>query len=230
MGKEKIEQASAGDRIADFMQKYRKFLLALVILIVCGIAFSAAFFSIRGVMEKKAIAKVEVFERRMNELGPIGDSDDAIGETAQSKDVDALLDEINAFAPSTFGYAASRAFSLAADIYFSRGEWGKAEEAWAASARKAPKIYLAPLSLFNAAVAAEEQGSLEIAIDYYRQSIDFPGINPASARSRFNIGRIYEAQQDKTKAAEAYMELIEKNPNSPWANLAQNRIIILEKK
>ena len=221
MGKDKTEKANTGDKIAWFIQKHRKVLLALVIIIACGIAFSVAFFTIRNMMEKKAIVKVEELERRINELG-------LTTETAVSSEADTLLEDINAFASSTFGYAAARAYYLAADIYFTRTDWKKAEESWIASAKKAPEIYLYPLSFFNAAVAAEEQGNLEDAIGYYEQSLDYSGIYPAAARARFNIGRIYEERNDKDKAMDAYRELIEISPNSPWANLAHNRLIILE--
>lgn len=222
MGKDKSEQmTSTADKIADFLQKQRNVLLPLLLIIVGGVAFSVAFFSIRGVLEKKAIVKVEILERRKNELG-------AIGEGTNSAEVETLLKDINKFASSAFGYAAARAYSLEADIYFSRNEWDKAEETWILAAGKAPKIYLFPISLFNAAVAAEEQGKLEAAIDYLSRSLDFPGIYPAAARARFNIGRIYEARHDKNKAQEAYRELIEKNPDSPWASLAHNRLIVLD--
>jgi tetratricopeptide (TPR) repeat protein len=222
MGKETIDQANTGDQIAWFIQKNRKTLLALLVIIVSGIAFSTAFFIIRGAMEKKAIAKVEQYERRIGELGDLN-------ESANQDKVNALLDELNHFAASTFGYAAARAYYLAADIYFSRSDWKKAEESWTASAKKSASIYLYPLSLFNAAVSAEEQGKKEEAINYYNQSLDYSGIYPAAARARFNIGRIREEQHDKEKAADAYRELIEKSPDSPWANLAHNRLIILEK-
>ena len=222
MEKDKTGQASTGDKIAFFLQKNRKALLALAILIALGIAFSVAFFTIRGEMEKKAIAKVEVFERRINEGGVLFGS-------ADSAEADALLDELNTFAPSTFGYAAARSYSLAADIYFARKDWNRAEEAWVSASRKAPGIYLAPVSLFNAAVAAEEQGKKEDAIGYYTESLNYQGIYPAAARARFNIGRIYEELRERDKAKGTYLELIEKSPDSPWANLAHNRLIVLEK-
>jgi tetratricopeptide (TPR) repeat protein len=221
MEKDKNEQADVTDRIAGFLQTYRKPLVVLLVLIAVDVTGSIAFFLIRGLMEKKAIAAVEVLERKKNELG-------LMDNMSKTIEIMALLDEFNDFAPSTFGYAAARAYSSTADIYYSLGEWDKAEEAWDRAARKAPKIYLAPLALFNAAVAAEEQGKLEAAVDYYSRSLEFSGIFPAAARARFNVGRIHEAQNNRAGAIEAYRALAEKNPNSNWAKLAQSRLIVLE--
>ena len=219
MGKDNTEHVSVTDKIAGFLRNNRIPLLVLLVLITVGVVGSISYFLIRRSMEKKAITAVEALERKKNELGAIN---------TRSEDVTVLLNEIDAFASSTFGYAAIRAYSLAADIHFSLSEWDKAEEAWVQGAGKTPKIYLAPLSLFNAAVAAEEQGKLDMAVDYYNRSLEFSGVFPAAARARFNIGRIREAQRNKAGAAEAYRTLIEKNPDSNWAKLAQSRIIALE--
>ena len=222
MGKDKIELANTGEKIIFFIQKYRKALLALVIIIVVGIASSVAFFTIRDGMAKKAIAKAEGFERRINEAGILyGDP--------FSAEATALLDELNAYAPSTFGYAAARSYALAADIYFARKEWKMAEESWINASRKAPKIFLSSISLYNAAVAAEEQGQKEAAIEHFNECLDYKGIFPAAPKAYFNIGRLHEELHNMDKAVEAYLALIENNPDSPLANLARNRLIILDR-
>ena len=222
MGKDKAEQANTGEKILFFLEKYRKTLFVLAIIIVAGIAFSVAFFTIRGSMEKKAIAKADVFERRINEESILyGDP--------FSTEATAMLDELNTFAPSAIGYAGARSYALAADIYYARKEWKMAEESWVKAARKAPKIYLAPVSLFNAAVAAEQQGQKEAAIGLYREILAYKGIFPAYPRVYINIGRIHEELHNREKAIEAYLELIENNPNSQLADLARNRLIILDR-
>ena len=220
MAADKTEIVSPGDRIAFFLQKYRTILLSTLVLFAAALIGVTAFFSIRTAMQKKAIAVLEGYEERKSKLDLEDDS--------QSPEAGALLEEVTAFAPKSFGYAAAKAWSLAADIHAARGEWDKAEEAWSASAQKGKDIYLFPLSLYSAAVAAEEQGKLDSALEYYRRSLTFPGIFPAASRSRFNIGRIHEAQGEREKAAEAYRDLIEKAPESNWAKLAQSRIITLE--
>jgi tetratricopeptide (TPR) repeat protein len=221
METEKTQAVRSSDTIFLFIQKYRTFFVVLLALIVAGLLGSVAFFSVRNQMQKKAIAKLEEIEKQKTELGDVKD--------AEAEKVDAILNDLIAFAPTAFGYASAKAYALAADIYAARNEWNLAEESWLHSAQKGAKTYLAPISLFNAAVAAEEQGKLEEALNYYKQTLDFTGIFAAAQRARFNIGRICEAQGDKEAAKEAYRILIEKGGgDSSWAKLAQSRIIALE--
>lgn len=224
MENEKTGVKSSGEQITLFIQKYRVALFVFMGLLCAGVVCSAGFFSIRSSMQKKAIITVEGFEKKKADMGDFQDN-------LETRELDTLLDEVITFAPSTFGYAAAKSYSLAADIYAARSEWALAEEAWALSAKKGAKTYLAPVSLFNAAVAAEEQGKPEKALDYYGQSLAFNGIFAGASRARFNIGRIHESRQDKEAAKEAYRVLIEKSSaDSSWAKLAQSRIIALELK
>ncbi|GHV86698.1 hypothetical protein AGMMS50230_23060 [Spirochaetia bacterium] len=223
MAKEQpLATTSISDKIALFVQKYRVFLLGFLIVLVAALIGTAVFLAIRDTLQKNAIVTLEGLEKRKIDLGDLGDS-------SKSLEVQALLEEFNNFAKSTFGYSSAKAHWLAADIYAARNEWAAAEAAWAASAEAGVKTYLVPLSLFNAAAAAEEQGKLDEAIDYYNRSLLFEEEFPAASRVRFNIGRIYEAKKDKTAAAEAYRSLIEKaHEGSTWAKLAQSRIIAME--
>ncbi|MDR1306599.1 MAG: tetratricopeptide repeat protein [Treponema sp.] len=222
MAATKTETLNAGDKFALFLQKYRRVFWGILGIVIAGSIGSVLFFTVRSALQNRAIATLEAFEKRKTDLGDLTDA-------SKSMEIQALLEEINAFAPKTFGYASAKAYSLAADIYAARGEWALAEEAWTASAKRASGIYLAPLSLYNAAVAAEEQGNPDKALEYYNEALAFSGVFPASQRAQFNIGRIHEARNNKEAASEAYRNLIEKSsPDSNWAKLAQSRIIFLE--
>jgi tetratricopeptide (TPR) repeat protein len=143
--------------------------------------------------------------------------------------VQTLLDELSAFAGSTFGYAKVRAYSLAADINADLKDWEAAKDAWTRAAAAASKTYLAPVSFFNAAVAAEEQGDIAGAIVLYTQCLDFADLFPAAPRAQFSIGRLLENQHDIAAAVEAYRSLVEKWPTETvWTNLANSRIAALE--
>jgi predicted negative regulator of RcsB-dependent stress response len=215
-------QRNFGDAIADFIQNNRKeLLITMVSMVVIVIGFIAGF-AIRDSLREKAISAVEEFTRRYDIL--VID----INESSKAEEVQTLLDELSAFAGKTSGYAGSRAYSLAASIYAERKDWAAAEKAWTSSAKTAGKSYLAPISLFNAAVAAEEQGNVSRAISLYADSVAHGSDFPGAARAQFEIGRLCESQGDMQAALEAYRVIPEKwSSESTWINLAQNRIIVL---
>jgi predicted negative regulator of RcsB-dependent stress response len=219
---EKKEKRSFSDALADFMQRNRRglliFVIALVVLVIGFIAGNA----VRSSLREKANSAVEDFTQRYEVL--VID----LNEPEKAEEVTTLLDELIAFAGKTPGYAGARAYSLAASIHAEQKNWASAESAWRNSAKKAGNSYLAPASLFNAAVAAEEQGNLDQAVDLYAESVAHVSGFPAAARAQFAIGRLSEAQGDTQAALEAYRLIQEKWANeSTWINLAQSRIILL---
>ncbi|MFP3043003.1 tetratricopeptide repeat protein [Treponema primitia] len=216
------EKRSFGDGLADFIQRNRKKLLITMILAVVIVIGFITGFTIRDVVQEKAINAVEDFSQRYDIL--VID----INEASKAEEVRALLDELSAFGEKHSGYAGSRAYSLVASIYMERKDWGEAEKAWTRSAKLAGKSYLAPVALFNAAVAAEEQGNLAEAISFYSESAAHVSDFPGAARAQFSIGRLNESQGDTQAALEAYRLISEKWANeTTWVNLAQDRIITL---
>jgi tetratricopeptide (TPR) repeat protein len=218
----KKEKRGFSDVLADFLQRNRRgLLIAAITLVVLVIGFIAGN-AVRSALREKANSAVEDFSQRYEVL--VID----INEPEKAEDVQTLLDELAAFAEKTPGYAGARAYSLAASIHAEQKNWASAESAWRSSAKKAGNSYLAPASLFNAAVAAEEQGNLEAAVDLYAESAAHVAGFPAAARAQFAIGRLRETQGDTQAALEAYRLIPEKWANeSTWINLAQSRIILL---
>jgi tetratricopeptide (TPR) repeat protein len=219
---EKKEDLTTGERIANFIQRNRRRLITGMASIVVLVAAIIASLSIMDFLREKALSKVEDFTRRYDAL--IID----INEASKEAEVRALVDELTAFAESNSAYAGARAYSLLGSIYAEKKDWGEAEKAWTSAAGKAPKTYLAPVSLFNAAVAAEEQGNIDQAIGLYTESASYTKDFPAAPRSQFAVGRLYEAQGNNQAAIDAYRGIGEKWPSaSTWINLAQNRLITL---
>ena len=215
---QKTSEVSGAQKLIDFLQKNRKslfigFLAAIVIL-----AGSIIGISMRDKFRADAYSKVDTFNERYEALRP----------NPASEDINALLEEITAFAARNSGFVAARAYSLSAGIYDEQERWAEAEKAWAAAARAAPKSYFAPISFFNAAVAAEEQGNIESAIDLYTRVLEYENVFFIAARAQFSVGRLEEASDNSQAALEAYRSILSKWPHDPlWANLAQSRIIVL---
>ncbi|MCL2242875.1 MAG: tetratricopeptide repeat protein [Treponema sp.] len=211
------------DKINDFVQRNRKGILTAVIILAVGIAGTIAFFSLNDYFNRKAIADLEELDKRLSELKT------EINEESGTGDAEALLADLNAFAKNKSGFAGGKAWSSIAQIHTDRKEWAEAESAWRNAARAGAKTYLGPVALFNAAVAAEEQGKLEEAIELLRNCIAHKFDFPAAPRAQFSIGRINESLNNIPAAIEAYRAvMINWSHITVWSNLAQSRITALE--
>jgi tetratricopeptide (TPR) repeat protein len=207
---------------AAFLNNNRKYVVNSIIAAVVVIIGIIAFLCILDFVNKKAILSLE------NLITSYDDLKSSFSNTEKTEDVDKLLLELTDHAKKYPGYAAARAWFMAGNIYKERNEWDMAEDAWNNAAKKGNKTHLAPIALFNAAVAAEEQDDIEGALKYYDRSLaisDFPD----AAHAQFSIGRLQESKDDKALALQAYRLLIEKWPNETnWTNLAHSRIVELE--
>jgi tetratricopeptide (TPR) repeat protein len=218
---EKYEKQGAGQVIAGFIQKNRKPLVTGMVSILVLLAAIVAGISIRDAAAAKAIARVDDLYDRFEALRI------DINDGGKAEEVEGFLEDLKAFAEKNSGYAGARAHVIIANIYADKKDWAAAEKAWTQAAGTAPKIYLAPVSLYNAAAAAEEQGNIEGAIALYKESAAY-GEFPAAPRAQLNIGRLEEERRNKDAALEAYRTVIEKWPYATvWTNLANNRIIAL---
>jgi tetratricopeptide (TPR) repeat protein len=217
------EKITLSEGINSFIQKNRKGILVGFGAIVVVLAGFIGGLAIKDAVQNKAISRVEEFNSRYEELRW------DIGEGTKAVEVDALLDDVSTFAKKTSGYAGGRAWAIIAGIRGDKKEWSEAEQAWSSAAKAASNTYLAPVALFNAAAAAEEQGNTERAIDLYTSCLARADLFPSAPRAQFSIGRLRESQSNRDAALEAYRTLVSKWPGEPiWTNLAQNRIIALQ--
>ena len=211
-----------GDKINDFVQKNRKAIVISISVIFILLAGFIVFLSLNNVYQKKAIAEMEELNLRFEELRPSISA-------KYNADVEALLGELKVFAEKNGGIAGSKAWSMVAQIHCERKEWQQAEETWLKAARAGAKTYLGPISLFNAAAAAEEQGKLGRAIELLQECVDHKFEFPAAARAQFSIGRLYEELNNYPAAIEAYRAVITNWQSvSTWHQLARSRIIAIE--
>jgi tetratricopeptide (TPR) repeat protein len=210
------------EKLVDFIQKNRKFLLAAVLGIVVVFIGLIAGITIRETLQTKAIRTVEGFRERYEDL-----RNEINEEAAKEEEVQALVDELKTFVSGNGSYAGAQGYALLGNIYGDKKSWAEAEDAWTNAARKAAKTYLAPVSFFNAAAAAEEQGSIEQAIGLYTECIGYPDF-PAAPRAQFAIGRLEESLNNYEAAITAYQGVVNTWQNDrDWVNLAQSRIISL---
>jgi len=217
------EDLDFGEKINKFFHENRKGIIIFISAVFIIFAGVIVFLSMQDVFNKKAIAEAEELDVKFQELRFYAKDENYTAE------INTFLSDIEAFAKNKNGYAASKAWSMAAQIYSSRNDWQKAEETWLNAAKTGDKTYLGPISLFNAAAAAEEQGKIELAIELLQKSIDHKFEFPAAPRAQFSIGRLYEQLGNYPAAIEAYRTVMINWQNVPvWQYLARSRIIAIE--
>jgi tetratricopeptide (TPR) repeat protein len=217
------EKKNLGDKINDFIQKNRRGIficLGAMVLLLAGLIGTL---SIRNLVRDKAIVQIEELNRRYEELRF------NITEESKAEDVTALLGELEDFGARKSGYAGIRARVITAKIHSDKKEWAEAQQAWIAAAKAGARTYLEPVSFFNAARAAEEQGNAEEAVSLYSQCLARAESFPQAAWAQFSVGRIEETRNNREAALEAYRTVVSKWPNDElWVNLAQDKIAILQ--
>jgi tetratricopeptide (TPR) repeat protein len=213
------KKTDIGEKLIEFIEKYRKVILVSIGVLAVSFIALVVFISLQGVFNKKAIEEVEELSGRFEELRFL------MGDESYTADIDTLLADLDKFVKNKGDYAGSKAWSMIAQIHSSRKDWQESKDAWLSAAKTGNKTYLAPISLFNAAVAAEEQGNIKEAIELLEKSISHPFEFPAAPRAQFAIGRLYEKQNDYPAAIEAYRTVLANWQDVPvWQHLARSRI------
>ena len=223
----KEEVVTITDMVSDFIQKNRRILFIGLIAIIVVLAGFITVVTVREKLIERALIQVDEFSRQYEALRVDPDSDD-LYIVPRMAEIAVLLVNIESFAARNSGYAAARAYSFAASIHWDQNNKAEAERAWLDAAGKAGKNYLAPVSLYNAAVAAEEQGNIEAAITHLNDALQHGNVFPSAVRAQFSIGRLEESRNRKEAALAAYRNILNNWPYDPiWPNLAQSRILAL---
>ena len=224
------ENQGTVDKITDFIQKNRKGIFVTVIVVIVLFVGMLAYLYIGDYFNKKANVQAEDLNTRFTDIQLLKRQ----GAEALEEE-DALLSDIESYIAKTTpitegkGFAQGKIWSLAGHIYSGKKDWSKAEEAWLNAAKKGSNTYIGPIALFNAAVAAEEQGKLEEAINLLEQCVSHKFYFPSAPRAQFNIGRLYEQLGKTDEALTAYRIVLTKWPNMPvFQYLAHNQIIKIE--
>jgi tetratricopeptide (TPR) repeat protein len=221
------DELTLSEKIGEFIQRNRTRLfvgLCAVVLVIAG------FIIVSVVREKtlsNALSRLDALTHRYDDLRPSILNEEEMS-VSQLSELALLITDISEFQNRNSGFAAARAYSLNANIYMDQKKWELAEEMWLKAVEAAPKTYLAPIAIYNAAVSAEEQNNIDTAIAYYTRAAGFGDSFPSAARAQFSVGRLEESRNNKDSAIAAYRNLLANWPNDQvWPNLAQNRLLVL---
>jgi len=223
----KEEVISINQKIADFIQKNRRILFIGLIALIVVLAGFITIVIVREKALERALSQVDEFNSRYEKVRIDPDSDDLYA-VSKMMEISALLEELKVFSARNSGFAAARAYNLTANIHWDQENWAEAEKAWLDAGNAAAKSYLAPVSYYNAAIAAEERGDVDTAITHYSRALEYGNTFPSAVRAQFSVGRLEESRDRKEAAIEAYRNVVNNWPNDPlWPNLAQSRILAL---
>jgi len=224
---ERADELSMAEKLIGFIQRNRRILFVGFIAIAVALLASVVGLTVRESVVENAFLRLDELELRHHALMPYIGSEDVAALLRQGE-VTALLEELGLFAARNSGFSAATAHGMRAAIFEAQARWPLAEGAWLAAANAAPESYFAPISLFNAAAAAEEHGDLASAIELYTRALAHDENSFVAVIAQFYIGRLHEAKNNREAALAAYHALLSRWPHDPqYANLAQSRIILL---
>lgn len=219
----KEEKKSSSERFVDFISKNRRIIIGLGIAIVLIIVAIGIYTAVSGNIASASSRAMELADQKALQWSQETD------EEKRAEIESSLIAELDSIAqkwPRTL--AAQRALLRKAALLSQKKEYAEAEKTALEAYRRNKKSYVAPIALELAAVAAEEAGNTDAALEHYTLiTKDYKKDNPAAAHAFFNLGRIKEAKGDYKGAVEAYNQLIASFGDSEWAMLAKNRVIYL---
>lgn len=220
------QQESPKNRVMEavtvFLTKYRKPILFVIVGIAVVVVGLIVILSVQNARNEAALEAVETLQQEFGEWISLETEE----QEAALADLSDQAAEIIDTYPGT--YAAARARIVEARAFFELERWIDAGERFLEVAENEPDTYLAPVSLMDAAVALENGGQSERAMELHRRIVDeYEDASAEAPRALFSIGRIHESADRIAEAAEAYRQLIDDYPASSWTNLARNRIITL---
>lgn len=214
-----INKSTLNDKIAEFVSSSRNIFIGLLAVVTAVVIVYGAIVivSLNGTV--KALADIDSISYTMTKDSA------ALTDAELDAKKDSALVSLAKYTEKR-GVAGVRANMLTAEIQFSKKDNEAAAKSWIAAAEKGKKVYTAPLSYFNAAVAYENAGNLNAAEETYKKVLSYKDFDQI-AHAKFSLARVLEAKGDVDAALTVYNELFESSENDSWAKLAKSRIIVL---
>lgn len=211
-------------KIANFLQRHRNILIIAILLVVVILSAVGIYAAITASTNNEYAVKVE---RVQQDLAKWQSETDDVKKKDFAATIEKNLADVIGHAPSSYGLLKA---------YFIQGNYQAAQKKWAEASTSFAKIfeidsksYLAPSALVNQAACLENAGNVKAALEvlanyeknYASDKLNYPEV-------LFNQGRLLELQNDNPKAVAEYKKLLEKFPESNWAKLGRDRLIVIE--
>lgn len=217
---EKNEKKTVSARVNTVMEKNRKLLISLLVVLVVGLIGVIVYEIVSSKNKEKDLAAIDKISYELvNESSSLTDAE--LSERSEK-----AMAELEAYLGKG-GIVGVKANNLAADLAYAKKDYEKALSYWTAVTEKGKKLYTYPIAKFNMASCLEELNRNEDAAAAYKECsevVDFVLANHA----KFNYGRVLEVMAKYEEAAEVYQQMNDDNPYDSWSNIAKTRLISLE--
>jgi tetratricopeptide (TPR) repeat protein len=223
---DKLEKITLKGKLSLVIQKYSYILLGSIIAVVLIVIGLLIYNSLQMKNLEINTQQIESIQEDLENLTNLTDDEklDSARKEIEEK-LSLLIDG------GKKNYAHQRALFIRATMFFQNEDWDKSIEDFKMLAELFSNSYLAPIALINTAIAFEESGKIDEAIEEYNIVVNnYFSVSPEISNVYFSIGRLFEQKSDKSAALVAYNNLLDNFPDSNWTNLARSRIIYLESK
>ncbi len=213
-------------RINNFLSRaVSRFRVALLVILIAAAAFLVGYIVYMEVSKKLAADSSLMAESAAAKYDTWRSETDTQKKAALEKDLfDNLGVLINRY-PRQYG--GQRGLFIRAEASSANKAWDAALKDYETLAARFPKSYLAPISLFDAAVCYDEKGDTDSALKLYVKAAGYKE-STVAPRALFDSGRLYEAKSDWTNAQKAYESMEGLYAQSMWTRLAKNRLVELK--
>lgn len=202
-------------KINSFVTLNRKWILIGLSVVVVALLALIIVTSTVNKNKEKAFIRVASYSDQMAEMI----------ESSDSAAVNEFLANIEKEIKGS-SYKSVKAAYLLGQYYAAKEDWAKGSDYFMKAYNLNSKIYIATLSLYNAAVCYEEQGDTEKALSVYTQIADSDDIILRS-KAMFNVARINLQKGNKDLAVATFQQLIDMYPASEYSKIAENVISTL---
>jgi TolA-binding protein len=223
---QQVPQEPLRRRINHFLARtLDRFRVALLVIILAAAAFLVGYFIYGEISKKLAYDSTALAEAAQSNYDAWQAESDAAKKATLAKDLLAQLGTLVSRYPRQYG--GQRGLFLRADVHYADKAWDEALKDYQALADHFPKSFLAPISLFNAGICAEEKGDTGAALGLYVRAEGYKD-STVAPRAMFNAGRLQEGKQDWAAAQKTYESIDTSYGQSVWNKLAKNRLIQLK--
>jgi len=204
-----------------FFLRYGKVLIVFSLVLLATVIGVVIFNEI----QKNRISQGTILVETLEE-----DYIDFLMSEKETEDPDPILgtiDKISRQFPNTFFH--QRALLIQGLLFEGKEDFEEAARSFFEISRIPIDSHLVEVGLIRGYQNYEAAGNLEMAISTLEELIRLRPDGIQAPRSMFNLGRLYEELAQNELALDQYQRLLIKFPSSSWTNLAQARIIFLER-